>query len=138
MIKKIDDTAHELEAIYKQIDALKLRKEVLEQEVIEVLDSLSSDTNWASELIGDKYLIRRHAKNTIDPDDLRYAIGEWVSPKEINKMIRPEREKTVIEPAKVMMTEVNKLKKQGGNVADNIEKVTDKHSIGIRIHKREV
>ena len=137
-VKNIDDTARELEVINKQIDGLKFRKAELEQEIINELDERSTDTNWASELVGENYMIRRHAKNIIDPDELRYALGEWVSPLELNKMIRPENKKIVIEPAKVMLAEVNKIKKQGGMVAEQIEKVTHKQSNGIRIHKREV
>ena len=137
-VKKIDDTARELESIEKQLYVLKLRKSELEQEVADELEERSSDTNWASELVGENYIIKRHAKNTIDPDELRHALGEWVSPEVINKMIRPENKKIVIEPAKVMLAEVNKIKKQGGIVAEKIEKVTYKQSNGIRVHKREV
>ena len=39
----------------------------------------------------------------------------------------------MIEPEKVLLTEVNKLKTQGGILADQIEKVTRKTSGSIRV-----
>ena len=49
---KIDDRAKELEEINSALSKLKLRKAELEQELIDELDDRSSDTNWASKLIG--------------------------------------------------------------------------------------
>ena len=52
-------------------------------------------------------------------------------------MIRPEQEKTIVEPARVMLSEVNKVKKEGGEVADLIEKVTTKTTSSIKVFSKE-
>ena len=135
--KTFDESAKELEDIEKQLYVLKLRKSEIEQELTEEFENRSSETNWASKIIGDSYEITRYAKNYINPDDLRSAIGEWVNPEELNKMIRPETKKIVVEPEKVMLTEVNVMKKQGGNIAELIEKVTSKTSGGIKVIKKQ-
>ena len=135
---KIDDRAKELEEINSALSKLKLRKAELEQELIDELDDRSSDTNWASKLIGEEYEITRYAKNFINPDDLRASLGEWLEPDELGKLIRPETKKIVVDPAKVVLAAVNKIKKKGGQVAELIEKVTRKTSDKIKVTKKEV
>jgi len=137
-IIKIDDRAKELIDVNNQLDALKLRKAELEQELIDELDERSSYTNWASKLVGEEYEITRYAKNYIYPDDLRAVLGEWLEPDELEKLIRPETKKIIVEPSKVVLAEVNKIKKQGGEIAGLIEKVTQKTSDKIKVKKKEV
>jgi len=129
----IDSIAKELHEVTKMIEKLKTRKHELELTITFELDKRSSDSNWATRLVGSDYEIVRTAKNHINPDDLRHAIGEWIDPDEFDKLIREETKKIVIEPEKVLLTEVNKLKTQGGILADQIEKVTRKTSGSIRV-----
>lgn len=136
--ENIDKVAEELHKVNKKIDDLKVRKHELEFSIVDTLDERSSDTNWATHLVGNDYEIVRTAKNYINPDDLRASLGEWLDPDELDKLIREGHEKIVIEPAKVMLTEVNKLKKQGGMLAEQIEKVTRKESGSIRIKRKGV
>jgi|10_taG_2_1085330.scaffolds.fasta_scaffold140370_2 hypothetical protein len=136
--ENIDNVAKDLQEINRQIDALKARKQKLEIDIIDELDKRSSITNWATHLAGKKYEIIRSAKNHINPDDLRASLGEWIEPDELDRLIRKEHEKIVIEPAKVKLTEVNKLKKQGGMLAEQIEKVTRRTVGSIRIENKGV
>ncbi len=135
-IKEIDLIAKQLQEQKKILDETKAKIEKLEGLIIIELESRSSDTNWASVLSGVLFEIRRNAKNSILADDLRAALGEWVDPKTLDKMIRPEQEKTIVEPARVMLSEVNKVKKEGGEVANLIEKVTTKTTSSIKVFSK--
>ena len=99
------------------------------------LDSRSSDTNWATVLKGKDYEAKRSSKSSIDVDDLRYIAEEWMDDEELDRCIRKARTRIVEEPERVMMTEVKKLKKQGGELADYIEKMTKRVSSGIKIKR---
>lgn len=136
-IKEIDLIAKQLQEQKKILDETKAKINKLEDLIITEFESRSSDTNWASVLSGVLFEIRRNAKNSILADDLRAALGEWVDPKTLDKMIRPEQEKTIVEPARVMLSEVNKVKKEGGEVADLIEKVTTKTTSNIKVFSKE-
>ena len=136
-IKEIDLIAKQLQEQKKILDETKAKINKLEGLIITEFESRSSDTNWASVLSGVLFEIRRNSKNSILADELRAALGEWVDPETLDKMIRPEQEKTIVEPARVMLSEVNKLKKEGGEVADLIEKVTTKTTSGIKVFSKE-
>ena len=136
-IKEIDLIAKQLQEQKKILDETKAKINKLEDLIITEFESRSSDTNWASVLSGVLFEIRRNSKNSILADELRAALGEWVDPETLDKMIRPEQEKTIVEPARVMLSEVNKLKKEGGEVADLIEKVTTKTTSGIKVFSKE-
>ena len=136
-IKEIDLIAKQLQEQKKILDETKAKINKLEDLIITEFESRSSDTNWASVLSGVLFEIRRNAKNSILADDLRAALGEWVDAKTLDKMIRPEQEKTIVEPARVMLSEVNKVKKEGGEVANLIEKVTTKTTSSIKVFSKE-
>ena len=136
-IKEIDLIAKQLQEQKKILDETKAKINKLEDLIITELESRSSDTNWASVLSGVLFEIRRNSKNSIQADELRAALGEWVDPGTLDKMIRPEQEKTIVEPARVMLSEVNKVKKEGGEVADLIEKVTTKTTSSIKVFSKE-
>jgi len=136
-IKEIDLIAKQLQEQKKILDETKAKINKLEDLIITEFESRSSDTNWASVLSGVLFEIRRNSKNSILADELRAALGEWVDPETLDKMIRPEQEKTIVEPARVMLSEVNKLKKEGGEVADLIEKVTTKTTSSIKVFSKE-
>jgi len=136
-IKEIDLIAKQLQEQKKILDETKAKINKLEDLIITELESRSSDINWASVLSGVLFEIRRNSKNSILADELRAALGEWVDPETLDKMIRPEQEKTIVEPARVMLSEVNKVKKEGGEVADLIEKVTTKTTSGIKVFSKE-
>jgi len=135
-IKEIDLIAKQLQEQKKILDETKAKINKLEDLIITEFESRSSDTNWASVLSGVLFEIRRNAKNSILADDLRAALGEWVDAKTLDKMIRPEQEKTIVEPARVMLSEVNKVKKEGGEVANLIEKVTTKTTSSIKVFSK--
>ena len=136
-IKEIDLIAKQLQEQKKILDETKAKINKLEGLIITEFESRSSDTNWASVLSGVLFEIRRNSKNSILADELRAALGEWVDPETLDKMIRPEQEKTIVEPARVMLSEVNKVKKEGGEVADLIEKVTTKTTSSIKVFSKE-
>ena len=136
-IKEIDLIAKQLQEQKKILDETKAKINKLEDLIITEFESRSSDTNWASVLSGVLFEIRRNSKNSIQADELRAAIGEWVDPESLDKMIRPEQEKTIVEPARVMLSEVNKVKKEGGEVAGLIDKVTHKTTSGIKVFSKE-
>jgi len=136
-IKEIDLIAKQLQEQKKILDETKAKINKLEDLIITEFESRSSDTNWASVLSGVLFEIRRNSKNSILADELRAALGEWVDPETLDKMIRPEQEKTIVEPARVMLSEVNKVKKEGGEVADLIEKVTTKTTSSIKVFSKE-
>ena len=136
-IKEIDLIAKQLQEQKKILDETKAKINKLEGLIITEFESRSSDTNWASVLSGVLFEIRRNSKNSILADELRAALGEWVDPETLDKMIRPEQEKTIVEPARVMLSEVNKVKKEGGEVANLIEKVTTKTTSSIKVFSKE-
>ena len=136
-IKEIDLIAKQLQEQKKILDETKAKINKLEDLIITEFESRSSDTNWASVLSGVLFEIKRNSKNSILADELRAALGEWVDPETLDKMIRPEQEKTIVEPARVMLSEVNKVKKEGGEVADLIEKVTTKTTSSIKVFSKE-
>ena len=136
-IKEIDLIAKQLQEQKKILDETKAKINKLEDLIITEFESRSSDINWASVLSGVLFEIRRNSKNSILADELRAALGEWVDPETLDKMIRPEQEKTIVEPARVMLSEVNKVKKEGGEVADLIEKVTTKTTSSIKVFSKE-
>jgi hypothetical protein len=136
-IKEIDLIAKQLQEQKKILDETKAKINKLEGLIITEFESRSSDTNWASVLSGVLFEIKRNSKNSILADELRAALGEWVDPETLDKMIRPEQEKTIVEPARVMLSEVNKVKKEGGEVADLIEKVTTKTTSSIKVFSKE-
>ena len=132
---KIDAILSEYEVLGVQIQALQKKKDELEAMIYMELDSRSSDTNWATVLKGKDYEAKRSSKSSIDVDDLRYIAEEWMDDQELDRCIRKARTRIVEEPERVMMTEVKKLKKQGGELADYIEKMTKRVSSGIKIKR---
>ena len=132
---KIDAILSEYEVLGVQIQALQKKKDELEAKIYMELDSRSSDTNWATVLKGKDYEAKRSSKSSIDVDDLRYIAEEWMDDEELDRCIRKARTRIVEEPERVMMTEVKKLKKQGGELADYIEKMTKRVSSGIKIKR---
>tara|TARA_Y100000004_G_C8705729_1_gene323658 strand:- start:22 stop:444 length:423 start_codon:yes stop_codon:yes gene_type:complete len=135
---KIDLTADLLTSKKKELEQIK--KEILEMEVaiIQYFDELSSDTNTATTLVGGRNTIKRSLTKTIKADDLRVALGEgWVDPDDLEACIRPQRDKIVTEPERVMLSEVNKLMLQGGEVADRIEKCTTKTTKSISVKEND-
>ena len=132
---KIDAILSEYEVLGVQIQALQKKKDELEAMIYMELDSLSSDTNWATVLKGKDYEAKRSSKSSIDVDDLRYIAEEWMDDEELDRCIRKARTRIVEEPERVMMTEVKKLKKQGGELADYIEKMTKRVSSGIKVKR---
>ena len=132
---KIDAILSEYEVLGVQIQALQKKKDELEAMIYMELDSRSSDTNWATVLKGKDYEAKRSSKSSIDVDDLRYIAEEWMDDEELDRCIRKARTRIVEEPERVMMTEVKKLKKQGGELADYIEKMTKRVSSGIKVKR---
>ena len=132
---KLDAILSEYEVLGVQIQALQKKKDELEAMIYMELDSRSSDTNWATVLKGKDYEAKRSSKSSIDVDDLRYIAEEWMDDEELDRCIRKARTRIVEEPERVMMTEVKKLKKQGGELADYIEKMTKRVSSGIKIKR---
>tara|TARA_R100001163_G_C5015260_1_gene159818 strand:+ start:122 stop:544 length:423 start_codon:yes stop_codon:yes gene_type:complete len=135
---KIDLTADLLTSKKKELEQIK--KQILEMEVaiIQYFDELSSETNTATTLVGGRNTIKRSLTKAIKADDLRVALGEgWVEPSELEACIRPQRDKIVTEPERVMLTEVNKLMLQGGEVAERIEKCTMKTTKSISVKEND-
>lgn len=135
---KIDLTADLLTSKKKELEQIK--KQILEMEVaiIQHFDELSSETNTATMLVGGRNTIKRSLTKAIKADDLRVALGEgWVEPSELEACIRPQRDKIVTEPERVMLTEVNKLMLQGGEVAERIEKCTMKTTKSISVKEND-
>ena len=124
----------------KKKELAEIKKQILEMEVavMEYFDELSSETNTATMLVGSRNTIKRSLTKNIKADDLRVALGEgWVEPEELEACIRPQRDKIVTEPERVMLTEVNELAKQGGQVADLIEQVTTKTTKSISVKEND-
>ena len=132
---EIDAVVSEYEGLGVQIKALQDSRDELEARIYMELDARSSDTNWATLLKGKDYEARRSSKSSIDVNDLRYIAEEWMDDDEQDQCIRKARTRIVEEPERVMMTEVKKLMKQGGELADHIEKMTKRVSSGIKIKR---
>ena len=129
---KIDAILSEYEVLGVQIQALQKKKDELEAMIYMELDSRSSDTNWATVLKGKDYEAKRSSKSSIAVDDLRYIAEEWMEDEELDKCIRKARTRIVEEPERVMMIEVKKLKKQGGELAYEIDKMTKRVGSGLK------
>ena len=96
-----------------------------------------SENTWASELVGNNMILKRGSKKVIKPDDLRAAIGEWVEPEELKRCIVPEHTEIKTIPENVSVVEVNKIHKQGGELANQIDKATKKITSSIKVSKKE-
>tara|TARA_Y100000310_G_C20473318_1_gene711164 strand:- start:342 stop:773 length:432 start_codon:yes stop_codon:yes gene_type:complete len=133
--EEIDKLAEELESLKEQKDAIAEKLSITEAKIYQEFDRLSSETNMATILDGNHMTVKRQLKNAIGVDDARAAFGELdeLSQADFIELIRPERERMVWEPAKVMMNKVRELKKKGGPVADLLEQITTKVSNGVRI-----
>ena len=133
--EEIDKLAEELESLKEQKDAIAEKLSITEAKIYQEFDRLSSETNMATILDGNHMTVKRQLKNAIGVDDARAAFGELdeLSQADFIELIRPERERKVWEPAKVMMNKVRELKKKGGPVADLLEQITTKVSNGVRI-----
>ena len=101
------------------------------------MDSRSSDTNWATKLVGNKFECVRKAKKIISVDEFALALAEYAEPEDIDKCIRKGRTRIIDEPDRMDLNKVNELVKEGGLVAEQIEKVTEKVSNGITIKQKE-
>lgn len=120
-------------------DTIKLNKDLKSkyEREIEIEFEQRSENTWASELVGDEMVLKRGSTKVIKPDDLRAAIGEWIDPDELDKCIVPEHTEIKTIPEKVSITEVNKLHKQGGELANQIDKATKKITSSIKVSKKE-
>jgi hypothetical protein len=116
--------------------SMKEDKAKIERE-IELEFEERSENTWASELVGNSMVIKRGSTKVIKPDDLRAAIGEWIDPAELKKCIVPKHTEIKTIPEKVSVTEVNKLHKQGGELANQIDKATNKITSSIKVSKKE-
>ena len=136
--KEIDKLALDYVRLKEQKDTIARQLDIAETELYLEFDKLSSDTNMATILEGDHSTVRRHLKNTIDVNDARAAFGELenIAEKDFIELIRPERERKVLESAKVMMSKARELKKRGGSVADLLEKITIKVNNGLTVVRR--
>jgi len=132
----IDDLAKKLQDYNETIKHTKEMKSKVEK-LIEIEFEERSENTWASELIGNNMVIKRGSQKVIKPDDLRASAGEWVEPDELAAMITPEHTEIRTIPEKVSLLEVNKVLKQGGGVADAINKVTTKIGTKITISNKE-
>ena len=134
--EEIDKLAEELESLREQKDAVTGKLSIAEAKVYLEFDRLSSETNMATILEGNYMTVKRQLKNAINVDDAKAAFGEGsgnLSLEDYLELVRPERERTVWEPAKVMMNKARELKKKGGPVADLLEQITIKVSNGVRV-----
>ena len=86
---------------------------------------------------GGRNVIKRGISRSIRPDDLRVAIGEWVEPEELESCILPETQEIVVKPSRVDMNAVNKLRKEGGMLAEQIEKCTSVKTSKISVEENE-
>jgi hypothetical protein len=130
--EQIDQLGKRYEDVCSTIDQAKAEKKKLNIEFDE-----RSESVWASKLIGNELVISRGSQKVIKPDDLRGSVGEWVEPGELAAMITPEHTEIKTIPEKVSLLEVNKVLKQGGMVADAINKVTTKIGTKITISNKE-
>ena len=134
--EQIDQLGKRYRDVCSTIDQAKAEKKKLEQELNIEFDE-RSESVWASKLIGNELVINRGSQNVIKPDDLRASAGEWVEPDELAAMITLEHTEIRTIPEKVDLREVNKVLKQGGGVADAINKVTTKIGTKITISNKE-
>tara|TARA_R100000664_G_C2681002_1_gene89011 strand:- start:195 stop:557 length:363 start_codon:yes stop_codon:yes gene_type:complete len=116
--------------------SMKEDKAKIERE-IEIEFEERSENTWASELVGNNMILKRGSTKVIKPDDLRAAIGEWVEPEELDRCIVPEHTEIKTIPEKVSVAEVNKIHKQGGELANQIDKATKKITSSIKVSKKE-
>lgn len=134
--QEIDTLANRLETINSMMKSMKEDKAKIERE-IEIEFEERSENTWASELVGNNMILKRGSTKVIKPDDLRAAIGEWIDPDELDKCIVPEHTEIKTIPEKVSITEVNKIHKQGGELANQIDKATKKITSSIKVSKKE-
>lgn len=134
--EEIDKLAKKLDHVNEMMKTYKSDKQILERE-IEIEFEERSENTWASELVGNEMVLKRGSTKVIKPDDLRAAIGEWIDPDELDKCIVPEHTEIKTIPEKVSVTEVNKLHKQGGELANQIDKATKKITSSIKVSKKE-
>jgi|TARA_R110002012_G_C11439316_1_gene590398 hypothetical protein len=133
----IDALASELQVLIVQEQGLKKRRMEIEWELGHEFIDRSTDTIWASELHGNEYVVSRTSKSEIDPDEFIAQCGEKLNPEQLRSCVRPKREVTKEEPARVMMKEVTKILKQGGEIAQAIESVTKKITKEIKVTSKE-
>ena len=86
--------------------------------------------SYIKAIIGAEYILRWLPIGTHD-------WNKFLKPEELEACIRPQRDKIVTEPERVMLTEVNELAKQGGQVADLIEQVTTKTTKSISVKEND-
>ena len=134
--QEIDTLANRLETINSMMKSMKEDKAKIESE-IELEFEERSENTWASELVGNNMILKRGSKKVIKPDDLRAAIGEWVEPEELKRCIVPEHTEIKTIPENVSVVEVNKIHKQGGELANQIDKATKKITSSIKVSKKE-
>ena len=134
--QEIDTLANRLETINSMMKSMKEDKAKIERE-IELEFEERSENTWASELVGNNMILKRGSKKVITPDDLRAAIGEWVEPEELKRCIVPEHTEIKTIPENVSVVEVNKIHKQGGELANQIDKATKKITSSIKVSKKE-
>ena len=134
--EQIDQLGKRYRDVCSTIDQAKAEKKKLEQELNIEFDE-RSESVWASKLIGNELVINRGSQKVIKPDDLIASAGEWVEPDELAAMITLEHTEIRTIPEKVDLREVNKVLKQGGGVADAINKVTTKIGTKITISNKE-
>ena len=134
--QEIDTLANRLETINSMMKSMKEDKAKIERE-IEIEFEERSENTWASELVGNNMILKRGSKKVIKPDDLRAAIGEWVEPEELKRCIVPEHTEIKTIPENVSVVEVNKIHKQGGELANQIDKATKKITSSIKVSKKE-
>ena len=134
--QEIDTLANRLETINSMMKSMKEDKAKIERE-IELEFEERSENTWASELVGNNMILKRGSKKVIKPDDLRAAIGEWVEPEELDRCIVPEHTEIKTIPENVSVVEVNKIHKQGGELANQIDKATKKITSSIKVSKKE-
>ena len=134
--EEIDKLAKKLDHVNEMMKTYKSDKQILERS-IEIEFEERSENTWASELVGNEMVLKRGSTKVIKPDDLRAAIGEWIDPDELDKCIVPEHTEIKTIPEKVSVTEVNKLHKQGGELANQIDKATNKITSSIKVSKKE-
>ena len=134
---KIDLTADILKS--KKIELQKVKTEILEMElkIQTEFEELSSSTSRATIMKGGRNVIKSGISRSIRPDDLRVAIGEWVEPEELDSCILPETQEIVVKPSRVDMNAVNKLRKEGGMLAEQIEKCTSVKTSKISVEENK-
>lgn len=138
--EEIDNLAEDYVNLTQQKADIADKLKVTEAKIYQEFDRLSSETNMATILEGNYMTVKRQLKNAINVDDAKAAFGEGsgnLSLEDYLELVRPERERTVWEPAKVMMNKARDLKKKGGPVADLLEQITTKVSNGVKVINRK-